>query len=76
MALTGHTGAIRELLVDAGGQVAVSMGVDQTLRVWPLTTAGLLRLTCQAAGRDLSADERSRLLGARTPAPLCGPPGG
>jgi len=70
MALTGHTGAIRELLVDAGGQIAVSMGVDQTLRVWPLTTQGLLQLACGAAGRNLTGDERERLL--VDPAPLCG----
>ena len=73
MALTGHTGAILGLGVDAGAQVAVSVGADQTLRVWPLTTQGLLRLSCQIAGRDLSTDERDRLLSGPAP-PLCGPP--
>lgn len=71
--LSGHTGAIRGLQVDASGQVAVSLGVDQTLRVWPLTTPGLLRRTCMVAGRGLHDDERTRVLGALTRPPLCDP---
>lgn len=34
----GHTGEIKALAVSADGQWAVSGAVDQTLRLWPLTT--------------------------------------
>lgn len=71
VALTGHVDAIVELQVDAAGRVAVTAGADQALRVWPLEVGGLVRVVCGLTGRELSADERARLIKERAAGQLC-----
>ncbi len=57
MALEGHRGAIVGLRADVVGRAVVTVGSDQTLRVWPLEVPALQHLVCLFAGRNLRPDE-------------------
>ena len=55
---------------DVVGRAVVTVGSDQTLRVWPLEVSALQHLVCSSAGRNLRPDEVP--VGATLPAePLC-----
>lgn len=69
--LSGHTGAITHLRVDAEGKFAVTASDDGTVRQWPLQARGLLRFVCDTVGRDLSADEWGRYLPGTKIRTLC-----
>ena len=55
--LEGHRGAIVGLQADVVGRAVVTVGSDQTLRVWPLEVSALQHLVCLSAGRNLQPDE-------------------
>ena len=53
-----HTAPIKEIAVDAAGQIAVSGSDDKTVRVWSLTEGKLLRTIRMPAGRDRRGSRR------------------
>jgi WD40 repeat protein len=70
ISLEGHRGAIMGLQADVVGRAVVTVGSDQTLRVWPLEVSALQHLVCSSAGRNLRPDELP--VGVTLPAePLC-----
>lgn len=59
--LVGHRKSVSLLLGHPNGHFVVSASGDEALRVWPLQATGLVQLACLTAGRDLRAEEWSRL---------------
>ena len=55
--LSGHKGSIAAIHSDVVGRVVVTVGADQTLRVWPLEVSALQHLVCAHVGRNLRPDE-------------------
>jgi len=55
--LTGHQGAVLAVHADVVGRVAVTVGADQTVRVWPLDVAALQHLVCANVGRNVRPEE-------------------
>jgi WD40 repeat protein len=45
-----HTAPIRDVGVDAAGRIAITGGLDKTLRIWSLTNGELLRTIRIPAG--------------------------
>jgi len=55
--LSGHRGSIASIHSDVVGRVVVTVGADQTLRVWPLEVSALQHLVCAHAGRNVRPEE-------------------
>jgi WD40 repeat protein len=45
-----HTAPIKDVGVDTAGRIAVTGGLDRTLRIWSLTDGELLRTICMPVG--------------------------
>ncbi len=55
--LSGHKGSIAATYADVVGRVVVTVGADQTVRVWPLEVSALQHLVCAHVGRNLRPEE-------------------
>lgn len=53
----GHTGRVQALSFSEDGNELISTGATDTVRRWPLDPAEMIRLACQKARRNLTAEE-------------------